>query len=61
MDGGALSHLVRRAVEVVQRTGARVLVNDRVDVALAVGAHGVQLRGTSVAASRVELWLRMDL
>lgn len=53
MDGGALSRLVRRAVEVVQRTGARVLVNDRVDVALAVGAHGVQLRGTSVAASRV--------
>ena len=53
MDGGALSHLVRRAVEVVRGTGARVLVNDRVDVALAAGAHGVHLRGDSVAASRV--------
>ena len=53
MDGGALSRLVRRAVDVVQGTGARVLVNDRVDVALAAGAHGVHLRGASVAASRV--------
>jgi len=53
MDGGPLSSLVRRAVEMVQGTGARVLVNDRVDVALAAGAHGVHLRGASVAASRV--------
>ena len=53
MDGGPLSSLVRRAVEVVQGTGARVLVNDRVDVALTAGAHGVHLRGASVTASRV--------
>jgi len=53
MDGGALSRLVRRAVEVARSTGMRILVNDRVDVALAAGAHGVQLRGASVAASRV--------
>ena len=53
MDGGALSSLVRRAVEIVQGTGARILVNDRVDVALAAGAHGVHLRGVSVPASRV--------
>jgi thiamine-phosphate pyrophosphorylase len=29
-----------------------VLVNDRIDVALAAGAHGVHLRGDSVPASR---------
>jgi thiamine-phosphate diphosphorylase len=34
-------------------TDARILVNDRVDVALAVGAHGVHLRGASVGADRV--------
>jgi thiamine-phosphate pyrophosphorylase len=53
MDGCALARLVERAVSAVRGTGARVLVNDRVDVALAMGAHGVHLRGDSVAASRV--------
>jgi thiamine-phosphate diphosphorylase len=55
MDGGALSRLVRRAVEIVRCTNARILVNDRVDVALAAGAHGVHLRGASIAASRVRV------
>jgi thiamine-phosphate diphosphorylase len=36
-----------------RRLGRGVLVNDRVDVALAAGAHGVHLRSDSPSASRV--------
>lgn len=45
--------LVRVATDVVRGTAARILVNDRVDIALAAGAAGVQLRGDSVDAARV--------
>lgn len=37
----------------VMALGARVLVNDRLDVALAAGAHGVHLRSGSVPVERV--------
>ena len=47
-----LTALVRR----VMATGARVLVNSRVDVALACGAHGVHLPGDSIAPSE---WRRI--
>ena len=38
-----LLNLVGRCVEAARGTSTRVLVNDRVDVALAAGAHGVHL------------------
>src|SRR5436190_22102590 len=53
LDGGPLTALVRRCVEAVRRSAARVLVNDRLDVALAAGAHGVHLRADSMPARRV--------
>jgi thiamine-phosphate diphosphorylase len=53
LDGGPLTALVRRCVEAVRGSRARVLVNDRVDVALAAGAHGVHLRADSMPAPRV--------
>jgi thiamine-phosphate diphosphorylase len=45
--------LVRVAVDIVRGTATRILVNDRVDIALAAGAAGVQLRGDSPDAARV--------
>lgn len=52
LDGGPLLRLVERCLEAVRGTAARVVVNDRLDVALAAGAHGVHLRGDSMPASR---------
>ena len=53
MEARALTALVGRCVEAARGTRARVLVNDRVDVALAAGADGVHLKATSSAAPRV--------
>jgi thiamine-phosphate diphosphorylase len=53
MSDRALVALVEQAVAVVRGTRARVLVNDRIDVALVAGAHGVHLRSDSVPAVRV--------
>ena len=53
LDGGPLTHLVSACVHAVRGTRARVLVNDRFDVAVSSGAHGVHLRGDSFPASRV--------
>jgi thiamine-phosphate pyrophosphorylase len=52
LDGRALAALVGQAVAATAGTAARVLVNDRLDVALAARAHGVHLRADSMPAAR---------
>jgi len=52
MEARDLSRLVARCVTAVRNTRTRILVNDRLDVALTSGAHGVHLRGDSIRASR---------
>jgi thiamine-phosphate diphosphorylase len=52
LEAGALLHLVRRCVAAVHGVRTRVLVNDRLDVALAGAAHGLHLRGDSLRAAR---------
>jgi thiamine-phosphate pyrophosphorylase len=53
MDAGALSTLVRVLVQRAKGTRCRIVVNDRLDTALAAGAHGVHLRSSSPHASRI--------
>ncbi|MFL5542191.1 MAG: thiamine phosphate synthase, partial [Longimicrobiaceae bacterium] len=52
--GRALYELAARLAALARETGSLLLVNDRVDVALAAGAHGVQLgrRSISIADAR---------
>lgn len=50
LDDRTLSGFVEDLVRRTSDTGCRVIVNDRVDIALAAGAAGVHLRATSVAA-----------
>jgi thiamine-phosphate pyrophosphorylase len=52
IEARALCRLVARCVAAVRSTNTRILVNDRLDVALAAGAHGVHLRSDSMPASR---------
>ena len=51
LEAAALAALVSDVVAVTRGTGTRVVVNDRLDVALACGAAGVHLRGDSVPVS----------
>jgi len=53
LTDAALVNLVRQMVRGVAGTEARVLVNDRADIAVAAGAGGVHLPTDSVPASRL--------
>jgi len=50
-SGRALHDLAGRLAVRARETGSLLLVNDRVDVALAAGAHGVQLGRRSLSAA----------
>lgn len=47
LDSRALLGLVKSSVEAIRGTKTRIVVNDRLDVAIAAGAHGVHLGGHS--------------
>jgi thiamine-phosphate pyrophosphorylase len=57
MGARALLELAKAAVA-ASAGQARILINDRLDVALAAGAAGVHLRGESMPAGEVIPWLR---
>lgn len=48
LEAGALAALVAELLTVTAQTSTRIVVNDRLDVALACGADGVHLRGDSI-------------
>jgi thiamine-phosphate pyrophosphorylase len=48
LEGGALAALVTSLLAVTRGTRTRLIVNDRLDVALACAADGVHLRGDSL-------------
>jgi thiamine-phosphate pyrophosphorylase len=58
LEARALAELVRLAVANTRETGTSILVNDRLDVALAAGAAGVHLRETSLPVEAVAEWRR---
>jgi thiamine-phosphate pyrophosphorylase len=53
MSAKALVAFTLAAIERARPHGARVLVNDRLDVAMATGADGVHLRASSIPAREV--------
>jgi thiamine-phosphate diphosphorylase len=48
-----LADWIRRFLEIAEGTRTRIIVNDRLDVALVAGAHGVHLKDGSVAIQRI--------
>ncbi len=53
LDDRTLKDVVCQALALTNATTTRIIVNDRVDVALAAGAAGVHLKETSISAERV--------
>jgi thiamine-phosphate diphosphorylase len=53
LETDRLFDLTRRLLAAITGTGTAVIVNERIDVAIAARAHGVHLRADSVGARRV--------
>ena len=53
LSAKTLSEFTRAAIICARPRGARVLVNDRFDVAIAAGADGVHLRATSIPVREI--------
>jgi thiamine-phosphate pyrophosphorylase len=51
LEAAELAALGRRVVQIALGSKTRVVINDRLDIALASGADGVQLRGDSIAVA----------
>jgi thiamine-phosphate pyrophosphorylase len=58
LETRALADLARLAVAASRETRTKILVNDRLDVALATGAAGVHLGETSLPVETVAEWRR---
>ena len=56
LDPRSLIELARFAIAEVQSTPTKILINDRLDVALASGAAGVHLGEQSLPAAQVNEW-----
>jgi len=59
LQGRSLYDLVCRILDVASGSSTKILVNDRLDVALAAGADGVHLPGNGLPATRVRPFVRM--
>jgi thiamine-phosphate pyrophosphorylase len=58
LAGGALADFAQLAIADTNRTGARILINDRLDVALAANAAGIHLGENSLPLEAVAQWRR---
>jgi thiamine-phosphate pyrophosphorylase len=60
LDDRELLALIRQIRDATADTAARILINDRVDVALAADVDGVHLPGAAVSAARVRTMVADD-
>jgi thiamine-phosphate pyrophosphorylase len=60
LEARELAALLRNCVAAVAGTETKVVVNDRADVALTAGAHGVHLRSDSIDAGSIRRLLPQD-
>lgn len=55
LEAAALAALVAEATRIARGSGTRIVVNERLDVAIAAGADGVHLRAESIAVAAARI------